>query len=225
MTSNRNLLKTLMGASLVLILSACNLVPAAPAANNTNPISQATVDIDPTLNAIRTQAVATALAEIAAQVTPTTQPTTQPTDTPAPTATAQPVLPTTMPTATIQPVTGGSVATKVPPAYACITTRTTPDFGTVYAPGTDFDATWTVKNTSSKTWGLHEVDYRFLAGTKLYKYGNLFDLPQDVKSNSTITLSVDMTAPTTPGTYSTAWGIVSGTSTVLCELDITIIVK
>ena len=39
-----------------------------------------------------------------------------------------------------------------------------------------------------------------------------------------MTLRVDMTAPTDPGTYTTNWALVQG-STVLCSLPVKIVVK
>lgn len=88
----------------------------------------------------------------------------------------------------------------------------------------DFDAVWTVKNTSSKNWQLDSVDYKYVSGSKTHKYNDRYDLPMTVKPGETIKITVDMMAPATAGTYATNWAIVQG-STTLCTLPLTITVK
>jgi len=88
----------------------------------------------------------------------------------------------------------------------------------------DFDAAWTIKNTSSKDWGMTEVDYKYVSGEKIYKYKAGYDLPKTVKPGETIKLVVDMRAPSSAGTYKTEWALASG-GTYLCSLPLTITVK
>jgi hypothetical protein len=88
----------------------------------------------------------------------------------------------------------------------------------------DFDAVWTVKNTSSKNWDLQSVDYKFVSGTEMHKYAKAFDFKQTVKPGESIKIVVDMLAPDKVGTYSTNWAIVQG-STTLCSLPLTVVVK
>lgn len=99
-----------------------------------------------------------------------------------------------------------------------------PSLGKTMNPGDDFDAVWTVKNISGKTWDLYSTDYKYISGTKLQKYASAYDLDQAVKPGGTITLQVDMLAPTDSGTYSTTWALVQG-NTVLCTLPVKIVVK
>ncbi len=88
----------------------------------------------------------------------------------------------------------------------------------------DFDAVWTVKNTSSKNWELSSVDYKYLSGEKIYKKDARYDFTKTVKPGETIKIVVDMVAPNATGYFSTTWGIVTG-STTLCSLPLTIHVK
>jgi hypothetical protein len=99
-----------------------------------------------------------------------------------------------------------------------------PKLGSTLKPGDDFDAAWTVKNTSGKAWEVTTIDYKYLNGTEMQKYAKAYDLKETVPPGATVTLRVDMTAPADPGTYSTTWALVQG-STVLCSLPVKIVVK
>lgn len=105
---------------------------------------------------------------------------------------------------------------------ACSVTASSPSSS--IAKNAEFDARWTVKNTSDTKWELGQVDYKYLSGTKMHKYNNLYDLPKTVKPGESITIIVDMVAPQYSGWYSTSWGIVRG-STVLCSLPLTLHVQ
>ncbi len=99
-----------------------------------------------------------------------------------------------------------------------------PKLGSVLEPGDDFDAAWTVKNTSGKAWEVTAIDYKYMTGTEMQKYAKAYDLKETVPPGATVTLRVDMTAPTDPGTYTTNWALVQGT-TVLCSLPVKVVVK
>ena len=120
--------------------------------------------------------------------------------------------------------------------YAARITRTTPKSSsscslvsqkpvdnTTFKAGTDFDTTWTVKNTGTSDWRTDTVDFMYVSGTKMHKpaYGDIKDLKENVAKNGTIALVVDMLAPATSGTYSETWALKSG-STTLCTMFITI---
>lgn len=109
------------------------------------------------------------------------------------------------------------------PTYQC-EVDTSPTAYTQFSPGADFDAKWEIKNTSEDTWDKTAVDYKHYSGTEMQKYGKLFDLPNDVASDDSITIIIDMIAPNTVGTYTATWAIVNG-DTVLCKLPVTIKVK
>jgi hypothetical protein len=88
----------------------------------------------------------------------------------------------------------------------------------------DFDATWQVKNTSTKAWDQHEIDLRYQSGTKMNKYTGIYDLPATIKPGETVKVTADMIAPSNAGTYTTQFVLV-GEHGVLCNLPLTVTVK
>lgn len=121
--------------------------------------------------------------------------------------------------------TSGTIpAVATPVTNSLCEVSVSPSLSTVMDPGEDFDAVWTVKNISGKTWELGTVDYRYVRGTELHKYDKIYDLDETVKSGETIKIRVDMMAPHTAGTYTTNWTLTTG-GTTLCNLPVTIIVK
>jgi hypothetical protein len=113
------------------------------------------------------------------------------------------------------------VATGTSTGVTCTVTLTGPT--TIIPVGTDFDAVWTVKNTSGEDWSSNSVDYKFLSGTEMHKIA-VYDLAQTIKNGESGQIIVDMVAPATPGPYSAEWAIVAG-STTLCFLSVTVSVK
>lgn len=99
-----------------------------------------------------------------------------------------------------------------------------PRANSTFPPRADFDAVWTVKNTSKITWEDKQVDYKYLAGVEMQKYEKLYDLPETVKPGDTIKIVVDIIAPDKAGDYTTHWAIVKD-RTILCYLPLTITVK
>ena len=114
------------------------------------------------------------------------------------------------------------ISTPLPPMGTCEVLSTSPT--KVLGKYEDFDAVWTVKNTSKSNWELSEVDYKYVSGTKLQKYNSLYDITATVKPGEIIKIVVDMTAPATNGTYAANWALVKG-STTLCTLPLTVTVK
>ncbi len=88
----------------------------------------------------------------------------------------------------------------------------------------DFDAVWTIKNTSTKTWDANSVDYMFVSGSKLQKYEARYDLNQTVKPGETVKVVVDMIAPSTAGFYTVNWALVNS-NTTLCNLALNLRVQ
>jgi hypothetical protein len=113
-------------------------------------------------------------------------------------------------------------STPVPASGTCQITSTIPT--SALQLRADFDAVWTVKNTSGSDWDLSQVDYKFISGTRLHKYGDLFDLGVTVRNGETVSIRVDMMAPATAGTYATNWAIMRG-GTTLCTLPISVTVR
>jgi hypothetical protein len=209
--------KTLVVLAIAAILTGCNSPTPTPTA-------MPTVDQQPTFDALRTQAVQTAVVDMtrnaptATPVTPTA--TEQPTATPAPTNTPQP---TAVPTATYIPWTSTPIYTATPVENACSITEVTPASSTILAKRADFDGKWIVKNIGSRTWESESVDIVYKSGTKLQKLYDAEDLQTNVPYGSSLTVIVDMTAPADAGKYSTTWAIVRGSVTI-CTLDLTITV-
>lgn len=210
---------------LALSLGACSL--------GSTPTQEAsTPNIEPTLNAARTEAAETVAAQISSQPTETSLPATAtlaPSATPVPTNTTVPtnavaptntfVPATNTPVATVKPVI---VITNTPTGFGCSITASSGS-GTKSA-GEDFDGRWTLKNTGSNIWNAGSVDYKYYSGTKLQKKADVYDLPSNVAVGDSIELVVDMTAPTTAGTYTDNWIVVDG-ATVICNLSVQITVK
>jgi hypothetical protein len=88
----------------------------------------------------------------------------------------------------------------------------------------DFDAVWTVKNTSSVTWEMSSVDYGYLSGTKMHKHSSRYDMTQSVKPGESVKITVDMTAPDQSGWYTTSWALLQS-STNLCTLSLDVRVR
>ncbi len=122
-------------------------------------------------------------------------------------------------------VTSGTIPAVATPVTSSICeVSISPALSSVLKAGYDFDAIWTVKNISGKTWESGTLDYKYIRGTELQKYEKIYDLNVTVKSGEKVELRVDMLAPLTAGTYTTNWALVQG-SNVICNLPITIIVK
>ncbi len=207
-----------------VLLAACNAVgtgqPPAP-----------TQDISKTLDAVREEAVQTALAEIDSRPTatlppapPTLAPSATPMDTPTlvPSSTPADTLPA--PTNTRAASSGGVVATAVPADYDCSVSNTSPVYLAEFAPRGEMDGKWTVKNTGKQTWGSSDIDVKFVGGTDMKQYGDTYNLSKSVAPGESIDIVVDLLAPAEPGTYRTTWGLVRG-STTFCTFNLTIRVK
>lgn len=79
---------------------------------------------------------------------------------------------------------------------------TVPD-GADYGPGAKFIKTWRVKNVGTSTWTTQFV-IEFVIGANLAANSKV-NLPNEAPPGATIDISVEMTAPTTPGNYTSLW--------------------
>ncbi len=186
---------------LAMLVNACT----SPAAGTPTP----TVDI----NAIKTAAVETAIAEVtttAAAYSPT----------PPPTATPVPVLqsPTPVPTSTSVTLVTPGDPTSTPIATPTILSAASPtavlcddaawvadvsvEDGTEMAPGQDFEKTWLIKNTGSCTWS-QEYKLAFGYGDKMS--GQAREIGKIVKPSETVEVSVVFAAPLVAGSYQSYW--------------------
>ena len=121
--------------------------------------------------------------------------------------------------------TSGTISADATPVTSPLCTiSTSPNANTVMDKGYDFDAVWTIKNTSGSTWDSGTLDYKYIRGSELHKYKDIYDLNVKVESGDKVTVKVDMLAPNNAGTYSTNWALVQGNK-VICNLPLTIVVK
>jgi fibronectin type 3 domain-containing protein len=94
-----------------------------------------------------------------------------------------------------------------PPGPGCdraafVTDVTVPD-GTVFAPGEAFVKTWRLKNVGTCTW---TTSYKlvFISGEQMGGPSSQ-NLPTSVPPGGTVDVSVNLTAPASPGTYNGFW--------------------
>jgi hypothetical protein len=166
----------------ILLLASC-----APAA--TPEPMPPTVDI----GAVQTAAVQTVVAAVTQTVaaftpttapTNTTEPTAAPTNAPTPSGTATPVICNSM---------------------NFISDVTITD-GTELAPGQEFVKTWKVKNTASCTW---TRGYTIIHAYGEKMGGQTTALTEEVLPGAEADISINLKAPTQPGTYSGYWRLSS----------------
>ena len=81
---------------------------------------------------------------------------------------------------------------------------TVPD-DTQFDPGTTFTKVWRVRNSGTCTWE-EGTQLIFVSGDPMGG-PTAVDVPQEVTPDSNTDVSVDFTAPTTPGTYRSNWGL------------------
>ncbi len=163
------------------------------------------VPAEPTLdaNAIFTQSAQTMIAQLTrtALSLPTATNTEQPTPTLTPTQepTFTPETQTTSTTPVSSPVVG---STPNPNKMVFVADITIPD-GQVIPPGTKFVKTWRLKNTGTTTWK-ENYKVRLWAGQS-FGAPTSFLLGQEVKPNAEVDISIEFTAPTQQGEYSSYW--------------------
>ncbi len=220
--------KLVMGVLTLSLLSACT----APTPQISTPNTAATS------GAIRTQAASTVIADLTKNA-PTATQTSTVTDTATVTSTvtatlpptATPILATVTPTVTATHAwptwtpgpTSTPVLTNTPSSFTCAVTKQAPDTWAQMSPSTDYDATWTIKNTSSSAWVRGNTDIVYISGTKMQKRGDRFDLKGDVAAGTSVDVAIDMLAPKDAGSYSATWALSNGSST-LCVFNVSIVV-
>jgi hypothetical protein len=126
-----------------------------------------------------------------------------------------PVYPTSTPgTKTVTPTVTGTIKTPTPDgsitSYACSITSQGISDNTEFSSNEEFDATWTIKNTGSSNWDASSIDYRYVSGTTTYKHNAAYDFPSSVAAGDSITIVVDMVAPSSAAAYESYWGVFNG---------------
>lgn len=172
----------------LVLLAACNPAPASPTATP--------VDVD----ALKTQAVQTVIAEVTQ--TAEAMPTATATDVP-PTATEAPTQPSQTPLAS--PTSNLTPTANICDASAFVADVTFPD-NTQVEPGAQFQKTWRFKNIGSCRW-TRAYTIRFAYGERMN--ASAVYLEAEVEPGAEADISVLLTAPTKPGTYKGYWSMFS----------------
>jgi hypothetical protein len=196
----------------------------------------------PDLDAVRTQAAQTVVANITLQAfqNPSSTPTVAlaATDTPvsatetqvlSDTPTLVPGLPTpTVPafaTATI--VSSGSFHPAPtlplgPDAAQLVSQKFTQS--SVFSPGEDFDMVWTIKNVGTKRWN---TDYyiKYESGTLFDKKSTTAMASRAANIGETADFLIDCIAPSTPGSYTTYWSLINDNGAAFYSVYLNIVVK
>lgn len=202
---------------------------AATAAPTTAPTQAPTVDLQPTFNAVKTQAAATVIANLT-QTAPSATPVPSATATKPAQATAAPSTPaatgTPAPKATNTNAPILTPWTLVPTkaAYSCAVISSSPTATQTFPPSSNFDVQWVVKNNGTQKWPASETVLRYIEGQKMQKFGDAVLLPKIVSPDETYTFGIDMVAPAATGTYYMNWRLTYG-SVTLCNMSLTIVIK
>ena len=224
----------------LMLLIIASLLLGACGKNTTQPDYVTVLSVQPTddISALYTAAAETIYVDMTqTELAKPTETPVLPTETPVPTetftATTVPtsttayvyVAPVVYPTSTPGTVTATSTATTAATAsdYACSITSQSISDNTEFAPNEEFDASWTIKNTGAVDWDGSQIDYRYLSGTATYKYNAAYDFPSSVASGDSITIVVDMIAPSSAASYESYWGVFYS-STNFCTLPLRITV-
>ena len=107
--------------------------------------------------------------------------------------------------------------------FACEVLSVTPVNGTTFNGGDAFDVTWQVKNIGQHKWNEGAIRYVFESGVRLHTVGS-YELESDVRSGGTASLTAEMEAPNSSGSYTTTWALRRGNES-FCQLFLTIHVR
>jgi hypothetical protein len=196
--------------TIVPVLLACELpVLFQPEPSNLAPGSIETIVFE-TAAAAQTQ-TAIVLPPPTRTPTLTPPPTGTPTETSTPTATVVFIPPT--PRTLFKPYEAGS---------ACKVVAFEP-YNPVLAPRANFETTLTLQNTGNELWLDKNIDFKHSAGTDMHRT-DVYDLPKSVAPGDQVTITLRMSAPRDPGTYTSTW-VLAGKQNTLCKVSVTIIVK
>ena len=108
--------------------------------------------------------------------------------------------------------------------YACELVNQNPVDYVVMRPRQSFDMNWVVVNTGKAVWHSSTTVFSFYSGVPMYTYLSSYQLPADVGKGAKLKMTIDMEAPKNPGTYSTTWALLTGTSRI-CRMYLIVTVK
>ena len=187
MRGPKNLLILAMG---MMLLSACNFPLFKDTPQESDADALATI-VAQTVQALNAQDGLPALPDQSTQ-TPIGQPTIAP-----------------LPTLTVAPVAGPPTQTPQPCNKPLQVGETVLD-DSEFLPGETFTKTWTFKNVGTCTWNTN-YKMKFETGDQLGAPIEVA-LPASVAPGAEVTISINMTAPATPGTYQGFWSMYSDTN-------------
>jgi hypothetical protein len=176
---------TLIIFILILLLAACNMPQQTTSAEQTAMINTSVAQTV----ASRAEETSQATIQLPTQATDTPQ--SQAEDTPQPTETPIPDTPT--PTETPIPCNSARFISDI----------TIPD-GTEFEPGESFTKTWSLKNIGSCSW-TSGYDIIFFGGDSLGAPSSVQITNGTINTGQTVQVSVNLTAPSSPGTYRGNW--------------------
>ena len=105
---------------------------------------------------------------------------------------------------------------------AIFISETVPD-NTEFTPGDGFIKSWTIKNTGYCEWN---TNYRLIFFSGDTMSGDMFtNLSEVVSPGESISLTTNLTAPTTPGTYRGEWRVQSDLGINFARFWVQIVVK
>ena len=126
---------------------------------------------------------------------------------PAESQNGQPTVPPGLPTVTPQPTfTVSAPPTQTPQSCdkAALISETIPD-NTVFGPGESFTKSWTLSNIGTCIWNT-DYQMKFTSGEAMDGPAAV-NLASSVAKDQQITISVDLKAPTSEGTYKGVWNL------------------
>lgn len=201
-------------AAIILLACMPTLAPAPTPLPPFDPNALGTFIVE-TQNAAASQTQVFVTPSATLTFTPT--PSRTPSDTPTPTPTFLYLIASITPTVTF--ATGKPGTTD----YACTILAQAPIDNSLIAPGSLFSVRWQVQNSGSVAWDHNSIDYRYKSGTKMHMKP-AYDLYKSIEPGGVADLIVDMTAPATPGLYTTGWKLRVG-KVEFCSLSLTVNVK
>ena len=177
---------TLTVCTLVLLLAACNMPrPTASPAEQTA--------------SINTSVAKTVAASSGISLQPTDPPPAEATQTPEPTQEDTP-----LPTSTQIPDTSTPTETPIPCNLARFIDDVTVPDGTKFEPGETFLKTWSLKNIGACAW-TSGYDIIFFGGDAMGAPSAVQITTGTINPGQTVQVSVNLTAPSTEGTYRGNW--------------------
>ena len=186
--------------SMVIVLMIMSAALLA-ACGNANPTEDANAEITKIAQTVQAQLTETG------KLTPSATATSAATATPTPVpATETPSGPSATPTKTAYPTLASGLTSGDNSLFVADVNY--PD-GTAFTPGTQFTKTWLFTNNGSTTW---TTKYKlvYVGGSVTDSTNTLsVNLPSEVKPGESLEISVNFTAPSTKGSYTTMWNLYS----------------